>query len=297
MILVARPADDKGFGDGGFRSFVVEKAVFKNQPLWDFLRIMYRADRERIEVNDEELQIMKKYLFSYDNIVAPQPSDSLRPCFFQYNPAYEEMTKKFKQLADKYKAVVIAEALGVVPETVPQILQKYHITSYIPMIFGMEPWNPDNPYLLDKHSENGFVTFALHDSPTLYGWWQRMDNWQRQQILDYLFPGEGWNANHIPELTEEIQRAVLLKVYQSPAAIAVLLLSDILMQTDAEGRINDPSPGSNNANWQKRMPLDCTFKDLLKAARGQQSSDKANKAVSLIRYLKKESGRGYRSSR
>ena len=291
MVLVSRPASGNGFGQGGFRSFVVEKAVFKNEPTWDFLRIIYRLDRKRKELWDEDVEIMKKYLFSYDAIEAPRPTDGLRPCFFEYNPDYEEMTKQFKKFADKHKAVVIAEALGVVPEQVPKMLKKHAITSYIPMVFGMEPWDEKNLYLPEKHQENGFVTFGLHDSSTIYGWWHNLDVWKRQQVLDYLFPGQGWNANDITELIADVQRAVLLKVYQSCARIAVLLISDILMQNDADARVNDPSPNANNANWQKRMPTDCTLGDLLQAARNQPCVDKARRAVELIRFLKRESGR------
>lgn len=291
MVLVARPAQGNGFGEGGFRSFVVEKAVFRNQPVWDFLRIIYRADKKRRELWDEDVANMKKYLFSYGDIAAPSLCDSLRPCFFQYNPAYDEMTGEFKKSADKHSAVVIAEALGVVPDEVPLILKKHGIASYIPMVFGMEPWDSKNPYLVEKHRENSFVTFGLHDSSTIYGWWQKLDRGRRQQVLDYLFPGQGWNANDIPELTEDLQRAVLLKVYNSKSYIAVLLLSDILMQTDADARVNDPSPAGYNANWCKRMPKDCTLTDLLKTSRGESSSAKAVKAVNLVRYLKRESGR------
>nr|MBP7216039.1 4-alpha-glucanotransferase [Candidatus Omnitrophota bacterium] len=289
MILIARRAEGRQKPEGWFRSFVVDKAVFKGEPMWDFTRISDLSDAFAKHFNESPLDALVRYLFPEDHARLPQPTDSVRVAFFRPAPG-EKILKKFLAVAKSQHATMIAEALGVVPQYITDSLNTTGVTNYIPCVFGFEPWNPKNPYFFPNHQENGYVTFGLHDSTTIKTWWDTLAPDNRQQILDWMYPEAEKRSEDYVELTDDLHRDILLKVYQSPARIAVLLWSDILKQGE-EGRINDPNPASGHRDWVARMPLDCTLDNLLSAAQGKPSSEKAAKAIGLIKYLKDRSGR------
>jgi len=275
MLVIAREQETDDPEPFWLRQYCVEKAVHRESPMWDFLRI----SRKNGYQDHEQLC---SYLFA-PYLTGPRPTDSLRPCFFQKGPG-EVLMKKFLAQAQAQDSILISEALGVVPDFVSNSLDKIRMPNYIPLIYGITPRDPQNPYFTPNNDENAFVTFALHDSKTLYTWWNDMDGYEKQAILDHLFTRGGtYNAGHYKDVDEQLHFALLSEVYKSAARIKVLLWSDILL-SDKDEAIN--VPGMQMGQWESRLPQTCTLEQLVAAAKKEDSSEQAVRAVYLLRELK-----------
>jgi hypothetical protein len=274
MLLVARPARDANSRAPWLRYHSVEKAVFENSPSWDFLRLSGNEGYQ-------DRSNLAAYLFTRGK-GAPLPEDSLRPCIFREGPG-ESLIRAFLREAEQRATTVITEALGVVPEFVVTSLERLNAVNYIPMIYGMTPRDPSNPYFPGNHEKNAFVTFALHDSQTLKSWWHSLHADERREIIDYLYDGDDSNAPQPGRMTRALQKKILSEVYRSPAKIKVILWTDLFLSGDRDA-IN--KPGSQGNQWIARMPRDADLDRLLAAAREKKSTPRANRTVNLIRELR-----------
>jgi 4-alpha-glucanotransferase len=281
MLLLARPSFGK-LPRQSFSQYSVERAVFKNDSFpwrdsqdpgdyWDYLRI---SKKECFQEHEHWCA----YLFAKGE-AAPKPTDSLRPCFFKRGPG-EKLIKAFLKQAALKGTLLICEDLGLIPKFVMDSLQRLKANRYLPLIFGMTPWDTANTYFLKNHEENALVTFTIHDSETLSVWWEKRSEDEKQKILDYLFKSDTEKASKHTMVGEKLQFALLAPVYKSKAKIKVLLWSDLLLSGE-EGAINNPK--NAYGQWVARMPEDLDA--LLLAASGKPSTGMAEKAVSLIRKL------------
>ncbi|MBN2144078.1 MAG: 4-alpha-glucanotransferase [Candidatus Aureabacteria bacterium] len=273
MLLIARKKMTDLSFQYGFKQYVVEKAVFYDQPEWEFLKI------SRENAFQDHL-FLSSYLFLHTE---PQETDSLRPCFFRKG-AGEDFLKEILKQTKKKNTILIFEALGIVPDFIMNSLKKLKAINYIPMIYGMTPRDPNNPYLITNHVKDAFVTFSLHDFHTLVSWWKEKSLSEKQEILNYLFGPFAEKASDHQKVREKLQRALLKKVYESPSKIAVLLWTDILL-ADKDGAINQP--GQSTGQWVSRMPQTANLDELLKAAKNESANIAAQKAIDLIRFLRK----------
>lgn len=274
MLLVAREAENKTPVKEWLRQYCVEKSVFEGKPSWDFQKI------SKDQGYQDHLR-MCQYLFSSGEWEIKE-TDSIRPCFFRMAPG-EKLIKDFLKQAENQKSILIMEALGVVPQWIFDSLNNIKAINYIPMIYGMTPQDPGNPFFKPNHQEESFITFALHDSETLAGWWNVKPQEEKQILLDYLFGKDVEKASEHQEITYPLQKQILSILYESKARLKVLLWTDIFLNGD-EYAIN--KPGNQNGQWVSRMPKDADLDELLKAAKGEHASEKAKKAVRLIRELK-----------
>ena len=284
MLLIVRPSFGKKPTRGSVRQYSVERAVFEQNPkgdLWDYLRI---SQKNRFQDHERWCS----YLFA-EGEAAPNPTDSLRPCFFKRGPG-EKIMKTFLKQAKN--TILICEDLGVIPKFVTDSLKQLKAINYLPLIFGMTPWNPSNAYFSPNHGENALVTFAIHDSETLVTWWEKRNDDEKQKILDHLFSPENEKVSEHSFVGEKLQFALLSEVFKSKAKIKVLLWSDLFLSGE-EGAINNP--GSAFGQWVARMPVNLDA--LLLAASGKASAScvasdmfpdilsRAEKVITLIRKL------------
>ena len=275
MLLVAREGGDRTPTKEWLRQYCVEKSVFEGKPSWDFQKL------SRDKGYQDHLR-MCQYLFSSGEWEMSE-NDSIRPCFFRMAPG-EKLMKDFLKQAQARNSILIMEALGVVPQWIYDSLNHIKAINYIPMIYGMTPDDPGNPFFKPNHQEDSFITFALHDSETLASWWNIKPLTEKQKLLDYLFGKGIEKADLHQEITYPLQKKILSVLYESKARLKVLLWTDIFLNGD-EYAIN--KPGNQTGQWVSRMPRDADLDDLLKAAEGELSSETAKKAVHLIRELKK----------
>ncbi len=194
--------------------------------------------------------------------------------------------KRFLNEAKKKNTILISEALGVVPEFVVNSLNKIRAINYIPLIYGITPADTNNLYFPANHLQEAFVTFALHDSETLKGWWINKPDYDKQEILDYLFGQNQENSLDYPDVNNKLQFAILKEVYKSKALIKVLIWTDIFLSNSDDG-IN--KPGCQMGQWISRMPIEADLDDLIRAAKNNQSSITSQNAVNLINNLKSSS--------
>ena len=275
MLLVAREAGKKTPVKEWLRQYCVEKSVFEGKPSWDFQKISK-------DQGYQDHVRMCQYLFASGEWEI-QETDSVRPCFFRKAPG-EKLMKEFLNQADTHKSILIMEALGVVPQWIFDSLNNIKAINYIPMIYGMTPEDPGNPFFKPNHQEESFITFALHDSETLSGWWNVKPLEEKQKLLDYLFGKDEEQASDHREITYPLQKQILSILYESKSRLKVLLWTDIFLCGD-EYAIN--KPGNQTGQWMSRMPKDADLDELIKAVKGGHASETAKKAVHLIRELKK----------
>jgi 4-alpha-glucanotransferase len=148
----------------------------------------------------------------------------------------------FARLQQAFGALpLIAEDLGVITEEVDALRQKYGLPGMKVLQFAFDG-GPSNPYLPFHHGRDSVCYTGTHDNDTTLGWYQSLDEGQRQHVDDYL--GQSQEPMPWPMI-----RAAL----GSRADLAVLPMQD-LMALDGAHRMN--RPGVPRGNWQWRFQWD-----------------------------------------
>jgi 4-alpha-glucanotransferase len=148
----------------------------------------------------------------------------------------------FARLQQAFGALpLIAEDLGVITEEVDALRQKYGLPGMKVLQFAFDG-GPSNPYLPFHHGRDSVCYTGTHDNDTTLGWYQSLDEGQRQHVDDYL--GQSQEPMPWPMI-----RAAL----GSRADLAVVPMQD-LMALDGAHRMN--RPGVPRGNWQWRFQWD-----------------------------------------
>lgn len=179
----------------------------------------------------------------------------------QENTWRKEAMKKLPALKRSTNMLVCGEDLGLVPETVPDVMRQLGILSLEVQRMPKDPkrefFHPaDAPYL-------SVVTPSSHDTSTIRGWWeedraatQRFFNQELGQWGDAPWFCEPW-----------IVKAILMQHLYSPAMWCIFPIQDILgisenlrRENPHDERINIPEVPKHF--WKYRMHL--TLEQLLK---------------------------------
>jgi 4-alpha-glucanotransferase len=198
----------------------------------------------------------------------PYLQDKLRQLYYNYfYKRQDELWKKeaLKQLSslkDATGMLIFGEDLGMVPYTVPEVMQQLGILSLeiqrMPKKTGIEFFHPDDaPYL-------SVVSPGTHDMSTIRGWWEE-NPVQSQRFYNNILGQRG----EAPKSCEAwINRAIILQHLYSPAMWSIFQLQDILGMSETlrrdhphEERINVPANSSQT--WNYRMHLN--LEELIKA--------------------------------
>ncbi len=132
----------------------------------------------------------------------------------------------------------IAEDLGVITEAVIKLRMQFKLPGMKILQFAFND-GADNPYLPHNHAHNSVVYTGTHDNNTTVGWFNEIDDRQRNHVLEYL----GHPQESMPW---PLIRAALASV----SSLAVLPMQDLLA-LDQHHRFN--TPGTTTGNWQWRF--------------------------------------------
>jgi 4-alpha-glucanotransferase len=174
---------------------------------------------------------------------------------------HEAMTK-LPTIVNASNMLVCGEDLGMVPESVPEVMAALNILS---LEIQRMPKNPrvtfghpsDAPYL-------SVCTTSTHDMPTIRGWWEE-DREKSQRFYKHIL---GHN-DQAPFFAEPwVCRQIIEQHLHSPAMWTIFPIQDLIAmdgnlrwdQTDKE-QINKPSDPENK--WQYRMIL--SLEELIRA--------------------------------
>jgi 4-alpha-glucanotransferase len=172
-----------------------------------------------------------------------------------------EAMKKLPALKEATNMLICGEDLGMVPHSVPEVMQDLGILSLeiqrMPKNPATEFFHPkDAPYL-------SVITPSSHDMSTIRGWWE--ESREKSQRFFNSILGE---TSEAPFFCEPwLNRAIVLQHLYSPAMWSIFQLQDLLGMSDNlrrenphDERINEPA---NPAHfWNYRMHL--TLEQLLK---------------------------------
>ena len=192
-----------------------------------------------------------------------QLKDLYNNYFFQRQDWFwkNEAMNKLPVLKASTNMLVCGEDLGMVPHSVPDVMQQLGILSLeiqrMPKDPQKEFFHPnDAPYL-------SVVTPSTHDMSTIRGWWEE-DKARTQHFFNFEL-GQWGTAPAICEAW--INRAIVLQHLYSPAMWSIFLLQDLLGMSEtlrrpdpADDRINIPADPKHY--WKYRMQI--TLEQLIK---------------------------------
>ncbi len=173
-----------------------------------------------------------------------------------------EAMKKLPALKEATHMLICGEDLGMVPHSVPEVMQQLGILSLeiqrMPKNPQTEFFNPkDAPYL-------SVITPSSHDMSTIRGWWE--ESREKTQRFFNTVLGEQGTAPYFCE--PWINRAIVLQHLYSPAMWSIFQLQDILGMSEKlrrenpqEERINNPANPNHYWNYRIHLPLEQLIKE------------------------------------
>jgi 4-alpha-glucanotransferase len=135
---------------------------------------------------------------------------------------------------------IIAEDLGIITPEVEELRDNFEFPGMKILQFAFHS-DDGSGYLPHNYTRNFIVYTGTHDNDTLRGWFNTLEDWVKQRVLDYV------------DATEEnvIDKMIRL-AWSSTAKMAVIPLQD-LMDLGSEGRMNTPGTPANNWQWRFRQ--------------------------------------------
>lgn len=173
----------------------------------------------------------------------------------------KESLKKLPGLKAATNMLVCGEDLGMVPETVPVVMEQLGILSLeiqrMPKQTGVTFFKPASaPYL-------SVVTPSTHDMSTVRGWWE-----ENRDLTQQFYNEELGQSGAAPFYCEPwINRAIVLQHLSSPAMWSIFQVQDILGMSETLRRENPNDerinvPANPQHYWRYRMHI--TLEQLLK---------------------------------
>lgn len=148
----------------------------------------------------------------------------------------------FQAVADKLGDLpIIAEDLGVITPDVIEIRERFRLPGMSIIQFAFHG-DPKEPFLPHNHIENCVIYTGTHDNDTSCGWYERINEKERDFYRRYL----GRDGH---DVAWDFIRAC----WSSVAVFALAPMQDLLSLGN-EARMN--YPGSPSGNWSWRMPED-----------------------------------------
>jgi 4-alpha-glucanotransferase len=138
------------------------------------------------------------------------------------------------------KLPILAEDLGVITPEVEALRDYFDFPGMkiLQFAFGSDPTNPFLPF---NYPRNCVVYTGTHDNDTTVGWYEKLSDYERENLLNYVggVTGEG--------IHWELIRLALSTV----ANMAILPYQDVL-GLGSDARMNFPSKGEGNWEWRYR---------------------------------------------
>ena len=133
----------------------------------------------------------------------------------------------------------IVEDLGVITPGVCALRDRFQLPGTRVMQYAFDG-HADNPHLPSNYLANSVVYTGTHDNNTTCGWFEDLQEDQRQTVWKYLKRPEGASC--------EAAHAIMDLAWSSPAAVSMAPLQDVL-NLGKEARMNVPGRAENNWRW------------------------------------------------
>ncbi len=159
------------------------------------------------------------------------------------------LTKEFGNIP------LVAEDLGIITEKVDALRTGFNLPGMKILQFAFGD-TATNPYLPHNYERNYVVYTGTHDNDTTLGWFNSLNDHEKQRIYHYL----GYSQASMPYLLIGV-------AFSSVANLAIVPMQDILELGSAD-RMN--TPGTIEGNWQWQFSWD------------QLTSDKVAKLAGLV---------------
>lgn len=197
----------------------------------------------------------------------PHVQDKLRELYINYFYRRQddfwkkEAMQKLPHLKEATNMLICGEDLGMVPHSVPEVMNQLGILSLEIQRMPKDPMKEffipaDAPYL-------SVITPSTHDMSTIRAWWE--ENPERTQHFYNQVLGQYGAAPFFCE--PWINRAIILQHLYSPAMWSIFQLQDILGMSETlrrenpqDERINNPAISKHY--WRYRMHI--SLEDLIK---------------------------------
>lgn len=174
----------------------------------------------------------------------------------------KEAMGKLPALKEATDMLICGEDLGMVPHSVPDVMQNLGILSLeiqrMPKNPQIEFFHPkDAPYL-------SVITPSTHDMSTVRGWWEE-DRVKTQRFYNTVLESSGEAPAHCEPW---ISRAIILQHLYSPAMWSIFQLQDLFGISEAlrrvnpeEERINQPANPKHYWRYRMHIPLEQLIKE------------------------------------
>ncbi len=139
---------------------------------------------------------------------------------------------------------IIAEDLGFLTDSVIELLSMSGYPGMKVLQFAFDS-REDGDYLPHKYNENCVVYTGTHDNDTTFGWYDKINDSDKQYAQKYIDSRIG--------KSDEINWDLIELAYDSVANLAIIPMQDVL-GLGSESRINTPS--TLGCNWKWRMKKD-----------------------------------------
>lgn len=136
---------------------------------------------------------------------------------------------------------LVAEDLGIITEEVEALRDDFHLPGMKILQFAFGD-DSRNPYLPCNYRKNDVVYTGTHDNDTTLGWFEGLNDGEKQRIYDYL----GWSSLPMPN-------ALIHAALGSVANLAVIPMQDVLKLGSAD-RMNTPGTTEGNWGWRFTWP-------------------------------------------
>ncbi|MEZ5570311.1 MAG: 4-alpha-glucanotransferase [Halioglobus sp.] len=133
---------------------------------------------------------------------------------------------------------LVAENLGIISEEVEALRNEFELPGMLILQFAFDG-NPDNPYLMHRHTPRDVVYTGTHDNNTTLGWFESLDAQTRGRVYQYF--------DNPPE---SMPWMLIRQAMWSVANTAIVPWQDFL-GLNGEHRMN--TPGSREGNWRWRF--------------------------------------------
>ena len=148
---------------------------------------------------------------------------------------------------------LVAENLGSISAEVEALRRDFQLPGMLILQFAFDG-NPENPYLLHRHTRGDIVYTGTHDNNTTLGWFESLDSGLQDYVYRYF---------NNPE--ESMPWMLIRQAMLSPANTAIIPWQDYL-GLNGEHRMN--TPGTREGNWQWRFSWDQVSPDMAERIHG-----------------------------
>lgn len=202
------------------------------------------------------IMLTESRLFSQ---LSPQEQTALRQVhdhyFYHRHNSYwkQSAIERLEGTLQECQMLVCGEDLGMIPASVPEVMQKLQILSLeiqrMPKDINQRYGNTWHyPYL-------SVCTTSTHDISSLRGWWEE----NMDESAFYYHQVLHWHGEAPHQLTEELAQAIVEMHLQSPAMWCIIPIQDIMAMDSSVPvleagleRINEPANPKHY--WRYRVP-------------------------------------------